>query len=178
MKLWDVPTGRLRATLEGHKSWVNAIAFRADGQLVSGSSDGTILVWSTQTKAPLRTIDATNGEVRTVACSPDGLQVAAGLRYGTVQIWTVADGQERLGLKGQGDHCAVAFSPDGKKLASSEGDWNRGGIVSIREAATGEVLERFRQTGEVISVAFSPAGDLLAVGAADRSVRVWKLARR
>ena len=180
VKLWDVSTGRLRATLEGHKSWVNSIAFRADGhQLVSGSSDGTILVWSTQTKAPLRTIDATSGEVRTVACSLDGDRLAAGLRYGTVKTWTVADGKERLSLPGQGDHCAVAFSPDGKKLASSEGDWNRGGIlVSIRDAATGDVLERFRQTGEVISIAFAPAGDSLAVGAADRTVRVWKLARR
>ena len=178
IKLWDVASGELKATLEGHKSWVNAIAFRADGQLVSGSSDGTILVWSTQRKATLRTIDATNGEVRTVACSPDGSQLAAGLRYGTIKIWSTVDGKERRSLPGQGDHCSVAFSPSGKQLAASEGDWNRGGIVSIRDAATGEVLERFRQTGEVISIAYSPAGDLLAVGAADRTVRLWKLAKR
>lgn len=179
VKLWDVATGNLKATLEGHKTWVNSIAFRADGkQLVSGSSDGTLRVWSTETNAVLRTIDATNGEVRTVACSPDGMHLAAGLRYGTVKIWTAADSKECRSVPGQGYDCAVTFSPTGTQIASSEGGWNRGGAVSIRDVATGEVLECFRQTGEVISIAYAPAGNLLAVGAADRTVRLWKLPKR
>lgn len=177
IKLWDVSTGKLKNTLNGHKSWVNSLAYRASGEwLFSGSSDGTIIVWSTETGAPLRTIDATNSEVRSIALSADGAHLAAGLRYGTVKVWSTADWKERLSLPGQGDMCAVAFSPSGKLLATGEGDWNRGGLVKIRDVTTGSTVARFQHTGEIISVAFSSAGDVIAAGAADKTVRLWKIA--
>jgi len=177
VKLWDVSTGKLKNTLNGHKSWVNCLAYSANGEwLLSGSSDGTIIVWSMRTQAPLRTIDATKAEVRSIALSADGAHLAAGLRYGTVKIWSTADWKERLSLPGNGDMCAVAFSPDGKLLATSEGDWNRGGIVVIRDVATGKPNLRLRHTGEIISLAFSKTGAVIAAGAADKTVRVWKIA--
>lgn len=177
IKLWDVATGRLQHTLTGHKSWVNALAYRSDGgRLFSGSSDGTIRIWSTQTNAPLHTLVATNAEVRSLAVSPDGVHLAAGLRYGAVKLWTLADRKERLTLPGHGDMCAIAFSPDGKLLATSEGDWNRGGLVKICDTATGKPLVRFHHTGEVLCLTFSPDGQTIAAGAADRSVKLWKVA--
>jgi len=177
IKLWDVATGQLKNTLSGHKSWVNALAYGTDGDyLVSGSSDGTIVIWSMKNLAPLHTIDATKGEVRTIALSADGAYLAAGLRYGTVKIWSTADWKERLALPGQGDMCAVAFSPNGKLLATTEGDWNRGGIVRIFDVTTGKLFSRMQHTGEIISVAFSSTGDILAAGAADKTVRLWKVA--
>jgi len=177
VKLWDVTTGELKKTLSGHKSWVNSLAYGASGDMLfSGSSDGTIIVWSTETEAPLRTIDATKAEIRSVAVSADGAHFAAGLRYGTVKIWSTADWKERLTLPGQGDMCAVAFSPSGKLLATTEGDWNRGGLVKIRDVTTGNVVARFQHTGEIISLAFSSGGDVIAAGAADNTVRLWKFA--
>jgi formylglycine-generating enzyme required for sulfatase activity/prenyltransferase beta subunit len=177
IKLWDISTGQLKKTLTGHKSWVNALAYRASGDwLVSGSSDGVIIVWSTETAAPLRTIDVTKAEIRSIALSADGSLLAAGLRYGTVKIWSTADWKEHPAIPGQGDMCAVAFSPSGKLLASTEGDWNRGGLVKIREAATGNLVASLQHTGEVVSVAFSSAGDVIAAGAADKTVRLWKIA--
>jgi WD40 repeat protein len=179
LKLWEISTGRLKNTLKGHKSWVTSLAYTGSGDsLFSGSSDGTIVVWSTATAAPLRTIDATKGEVRSIAVSADGAHLAAGLRYGTVKVWTTADWKERLALPGQGDMCAVALSPNGKLLATTEGDWNRGGLVIIRDVTTGNAIARFQHTGEIISVAFSGAGDVIAAGAADKTVRLWKVVRR
>jgi geranylgeranyl transferase type-2 subunit beta len=176
IKLWDVPSGRLKKTLTGHKSWVNSLAYSASGDwLASGSSDGTIIVWSTQTNTPLRTLNATTAEVRSIALSDDGALLAAGLRYGTVKIWTTADWNERFALPGQGDMCAVAFSPNGKLLAATEGDWNRGGLIKMLDAATGKPVARLQHTGEITSVAFSRAGDVLAAGAADKTVRLWKI---
>ncbi|HEY2909542.1 MAG TPA: prenyltransferase/squalene oxidase repeat-containing protein, partial [Gemmataceae bacterium] len=176
IKLWEVESGRFSHTLMGHKSWVNSLAYNAaKGWLVSGSSDGTVIVWSTASNKPVHTIDATKAEVRSIALSADGKYLAAGIRYGAVKMWTTNDWKEKYSLPGSGDMVAVAFSPDGTKLATSEGDWNRGGVVSIRDAATGKVLSRLPQTGEVMSVAFSKGGDAIAVAAADRMVRVWRM---
>lgn len=172
VKIWDVSTGELRKSLAGHKSWVNSIAYGANGDwLVSGSSDGTVVVWDAKTWKPLKTIDATKGEVRSVAVSPDGTLLAVGLRYGTVKVWSTHDWKELLTLPGQGDMCVVAFSPNGKILATTEGDWNRGGLVKLRDAATGKLVSHYQHTGEVTSVAFS--GDRIAAGAADKTVRLW-----
>ena len=47
IRLWDLK-GKLRHTLVGHKSWVNSVAFGPDEKwVISGSSDGTVKVWST-----------------------------------------------------------------------------------------------------------------------------------
>src|SRR4051794_32056835 len=46
VRLWDLPTGRLRLELNGHTDAVSAVAFAPDGKsLVSASFDGAIKVW-------------------------------------------------------------------------------------------------------------------------------------
>jgi geranylgeranyl transferase type-2 subunit beta len=177
IKLWDVSTGQLIKTLNGHKSWVNSLCYSATGHwLISGSSDGTIAIRSTDSDAPIRLLDATTAEVRSVALSRDGAHLAAGLRYGTVKVWSTADWKECLSIPGSGDMCVVAFSPSGKHLAMSEGDWNRGGLIKVYEIATGKPLARFHHTGEVISMSYSTVGDVIAAGAADGTIRLWKVA--
>jgi len=48
IKLWDATTGIMKQNLEGHKGPVNSISFLQDSQsLVSGSEDGTVLLWNT-----------------------------------------------------------------------------------------------------------------------------------
>jgi len=68
---------------------------------------------------------------------------------------------------------SVAFSPDGRCLASA----HSGGIVRIRDAATGESLQELEgHTDMAWSVAFSPDGHHLASGSEDRTVHMWDAA--
>ena len=47
---WDVITGNLINTLEGHSNAVNSVYFSPDGQsIVSGSGDRTVKVWDVKT---------------------------------------------------------------------------------------------------------------------------------
>ena len=77
-------------------------------------------------------------------------------------------------LKGHSDWVqSVAFSPDGKLLASGSSD----GTVKLWDAATGSTLQTLDGGSlEVGPVAFSPNGKLLASGSLDGVVRLWDVA--
>jgi parallel beta-helix repeat protein len=69
--------------------------------------------------------------------------------------------------------CSVAFSPDGKILASGSFDWT----IKLWDVATGRELRTLQgHTSPVYSVAFSPDGKILASASGDNTIKLWDVA--
>ena len=189
--LWEVETGERIGTLR-HADWGGVTAvFSSDGtKLASGSLEQVIKVWDVQVikvwDVETRRVAGTWEVPRdsdsywdiSVAFSPDGTRLASGFQDGTVRLWEVATQTEVGTLEGHTDRVtSVAFSPDGRLLASAGGGGDR--TVILWDAATQAQVATLRgHTSGVRSVAFSsPDGATLAsAGGWDRTVRLWDVA--
>jgi WD40 repeat protein/predicted Ser/Thr protein kinase len=183
VKLWDVAEGRERRTLTGHTHYVSSVAFVPDGKvLVSGSWDGTVRLWDMADGAE-RAVLKHGDPVQGLAVSPDGKLLAsvggAFVRSDLpkmVKLWDLDTGQELAALHGHtGWIRAVAFSPDGRTLATAGSDttvrlWD---VASRQELA---VLKGHRNT--IAGLAFSPDGKRLASCGSDHTVKLWDVALR
>jgi WD40 repeat protein len=117
---------------------------------------------------PARFSGPGNWYIGDMAFSPDGQTLAVSTGFHEVTLWDVEDGslQQRLPETGLG----LAFSPDGKKLAS----WQH--TLQQRDLATGSSLNALNDhVGTVRDVAFVPGRDLLAIGSDDGSVYLRNL---
>jgi len=162
-----------------------AACFSRDGRfLVYYSLSGRVRLWSVpkhEEVADLTHIGkASQMEPFLATFSADGNTFAtAGGLSRSIRIWKLAGSGEKLVLSGhEGGVPCVAFSPDGRELASGSKDrW-----VKFWDVATGRLLGTLpRFESAIQSIAFSPDGRLLATGQfgpTAQPVQIWDLATR
>lgn len=136
--LWDVATRKQIGKLTGHKNYVVQVAFAHDGKrIASVGFHGTVKLWDTTTRRESATFGQPSEKIRCLALSPDGKTLAFGGDAKEIKLWNIVSMTELLTIKLNAELEALAFSPDGKMLASSAADAWQPGYVKLWDIATG-----------------------------------------
>jgi WD40 repeat protein/energy-coupling factor transporter ATP-binding protein EcfA2 len=162
-----------------HKHSVIKLAFSPGGEILASSDGADIFLWNVQSQRKLGEISQGDGlKIESMALSPDGKTLASSgcgekqitgipggqdCKKGRIQLWDVKT-QEPLGdpLIGHADTVfGVAFSPDGKTLASASGQGDR--TILLWDLDKLKPVGTFKgHTTGVRNLVFSPDGRILA----------------
>lgn len=78
VKLWDVGSGGLLHTFQGHLEWVVTVVFSPNDEFIaSGSWDTTVKLWKVSTRSLLTTLHEHSSWVKALGFSPDGSILAS-----------------------------------------------------------------------------------------------------
>ena len=177
--LWDVAARRMVGEL-ALNGYCGAVAFSADGaRLLTASGDTEYTVWSVAEGAKLASValsDPKGGRAPFRGClavSRDLGLAAQALGGGQIRVTDLVSGREFwTAHAADEDVTALAFSPDGKKLASGAGYVESS--VRLWDVAGGfEVARLEGHRTYVRSLVFWPDGETLASASGDQTIHVW-----
>jgi WD40 repeat protein len=164
--LWNTSTYRpLGRTIEANRGLKSAV-FSPDGRILAvGGLSGPISIWSVPDRRKIGTIAAR--DTGSIAFSPNGQTLAAGSYEHTVRLWDV-DTHRPLGapMETLSDLVTeVAFTPDGRMLASLTTELFTDGLIQLWDVATHKQIGKtIGGHKEISRFAFGTQGRTLIAG--------------
>lgn len=141
MKVFDVSSGKLLKTFEGHAHHVLGVAWRDDGmQLASASADVTAKIWDFASGEQQRTIEAFSKEVTAIAYvgTSHRVMTTCGDRY--VRMFNADNGnQDRIYFGATDFLYSLGLTPDGSLVAAGGQD----GILRVWNVDSTKLLHSF-----------------------------------
>lgn len=181
------------ASVQGHRDAVYCSLWDRTGRrLVTGSDDGLVKIWATDTGTLVASLRGHEAEVSDMCISHDNALLATGSNDASVRLWSLEDGAPRGVLAGHTDAVsALAFAPpsclyrDAPLLlsASLDGTVRMWAIASLDASAAPAPLRVFHLPPQaapappvppaLLCASLSASAALLAAGASDGRVRLW-----
>jgi WD40 repeat protein len=173
LRLWDIAGGA--PVLRASEQLRSILAVRPDGGVYATVSAGrTVQLWEDAKKEAVRKLEGAGETIVSLAFSPDGKRIVAGLQDGSLAAWDAATGAAQpLSGKQEAPAAPLTFLGDGKRLAVANGKSVR--LLDSATAAELRVLQGHENA--VVSLAPYAGGSRLAVLAQGGAVSVWDLDR-
>jgi WD40 repeat protein len=162
---------------------ITALAFSPDGAEVLASGFHELTTWKMVDGSPARRVRGMAERIHDIAYSPDGKWMATASgdpgQFGSVQLWSVEpDGGVKLArdlLETTDSAFAVAFSPDGTKLAAAGADR----AVRVWDIANGKEIALIEDHADwIFDLAWSPDGKRLATASRDKTSKVFDVEKK
>jgi WD40 repeat protein len=187
LRCWEVESGKPAVALD-QSPLLRTMAQSPDGNWIAASrisspaDRSTLALYQAQTGTRQAVCEGQTGPITALAFRADGKVLASGsVRSSDVWLWDVPSGEASLLIPDIVQPCSVeamAFHPDGKRLAVAGIDWmatgGEDGHIALWNLDEGRLDHSL--PGGATAVAFSPDGKRLAAAGLDRKVRVWDLA--
>jgi hypothetical protein len=179
--VWDIATAKLVARLGNMPQRILGLAFNSDASLlaVAGGSPGVagevrLLSWRSEPKRNknLEVLATQEDVFFDITFRPDGRQLAASGADGSVRIFDLPEGVERLKINGHSDWVtALCFSADGKLIATA----SRDKTAKVFDAKSGSLVATHSgHDAPVRGVAFAPDGTSV-ISAGGGHIRIWNI---
>lgn len=167
LRIWNGATGEVEETFDQHEGTIHSLAFSSwDGTLISAGDDGSLLQWDIA-EGTSTLLKRFPHHCKAVRASPSGPWVAAAVQD-DIYLFRLDDPSPPKRLRGHLNSAdCLAFSPDGKWLASGSDDRT----VRLWEVESGLPKHVIREhRNKIEAIAFSPDGQTVASG--DKSALV------
>jgi WD40 repeat protein len=174
IRIFNVETGEQTKEFTDIPQGLRQVEFLNNSPLLVGTTfNSSLAVWNLAENKLVGEINTGfNGDVRAIATTNDGQQLAIALFSGRVITRTIASGEQLILDYHDGGVMDVAYSSDGRMLASVGMD-NK---ILITESANGDLITEFELADFTYSVTFSNDNRLVYVASNDGKVTTWDIA--
>jgi serine/threonine protein kinase len=169
---WNPEAAPLKTIQLPEGETIRAVCWSPDGRTIAtGSRTGQVRLWNSKLGEPAGPMRKLPAEVRVLAWQPRGTLLAAWCEDGQVRLWPAgrADAETMLRFQEKPVHGILAFSPDGKTLATG----GRGGRAVRWIVATGKRAMADLSNAQAEVVAFSPDGSWIFTVNDHGESRLW-----
>ena len=162
---WHLPEGTIARLGKGT---INEIQYSPDGKILAAATDIGIWLYDTDTYKEIALLASHTESITCLDFNADGSMLAAGADHKIV-LWDMSNHTQKSVIEGNHegwDVLCVAFSPDGKSIASG----THGRETFIYDVETGIKQATYSIRGHnVPGVDFSPDGQFLLIEGTDRT---------